>query len=128
MKKNNLSYSVISRINIVKMVILPKQIYRFNAMLLKISIIFFTNSENTILKLIWKKKKTHSNIKMLYDKRAFQGIIIPDFNPYCRAIIIKTAWYWYRNRHVNQWNKIRQKPPPTPADTWFLSKKQSYFQ
>ena len=47
----------VGRINIVKMAILPKAIYRFNAMLIKIPAKFFTDLERTVLNFIWKSKK-----------------------------------------------------------------------
>jgi hypothetical protein len=53
----DLSYSWIGKINIVKRAILSKAIYRFKRILIKIPIQFFTDLEGTILNFIWKKKK-----------------------------------------------------------------------
>jgi hypothetical protein len=92
--------SWIGRINIVRMANLPKAIYRFNVFNTK----FFKDMERTILKIIWEGKKLRIAKTVLNNKRMAGGITIPDLKLYNRAIVIKTAWYWYRDRHIDHWN------------------------
>ena len=107
------------RINIVKMTILPKANYRFNAVPINYQRYFFQRPRtNNFIICLEAQKTPNSQSNLKKEKQSWSNQ--PSWlQIYYKATVIETVWYWHKNRNTDQWNKV-ESPEINLCTYWHL--------
>ena len=116
--------------------ILPKAIYRFSAILIKVPMLFFTELEEIISQFVWKHTHTHTHTHTqkpriakasLKKKNGTEGINLSDFRLYCKATVINTVWYWHRQKYRSMEQVRKPRDKSTHLWTPYLSQRRQKY-
>ena len=106
------------KMDIVKTAILPKVIYRFNEMSIKLPITFFTELEHIMQKFIWNYKRPRFAKEILMEKNKAGSIILTDFRQYYKVIVIEIACIGTKQTYGS--TEQNREPPKKSTHLWSM--------
>ena len=98
----------------MKITLLHKIIFKFNAISIKLLMAFFTELKQKVSQLIQKHKRPWIAKAIWRKKNEARAINLPIFRLYYEATVIKSVWYWHKNKNIDQWNRI-ESPETIPC-------------
>lgn len=119
---NSLPISIIGRINIIKMSILPKFLYLFQSIPLPLSASFFSTLNKTFTKFIWNNKQPRLRLSLLYLPYERGGLRVPNVKLYYWAAQLCTAMYYFKNTNTSPaWVDLENNETTFPLQTYLYS-------
>ena len=109
--------SWIERLNIIKMLAHPNFVHRINEIPIKIPAGYFI-IYRFVLKFIWRSTRPRITNTILKENKA-EGLMLPEFKTYHKATVIKTVWYWWKNRQISGIEQRTHKEKP--VNNWFVN-------
>ena len=125
---NEMPCSWTERTNIVKMTILPKEIYRFSTIPIKRPMaLFFSQNWNKKILICMKIQKTPKSQNSFEEEKWSWRNQLSDFRIYYKATVIKTAWYCHKTRNIDQWNIIENPKINPHIYGQFMTKEEKTY-
>ncbi|KAM9311698.1 GLIPR1-like protein 2 [Gastrophryne carolinensis] len=112
------TFSWMGRVNIIKMSILPRLLYLFQALPTRIPVGFFTDLNRSLMSFVWNKKRARLGKRTLCRPRNQGGMSLPDFRLYWAATHLQRTCEWATCQDTKRWVQLERAAARTPPDVF----------